>query len=74
MRNINNVKNFSDLIDYLDLPTNIIDPFKKETRIYLMNKFNNYVMMENQKMIDQDYIRHNMTFTILDIHIMIFKK
>lgn len=74
MRNINNVKNFSDLIDYLDLPTNIIDPFKKETRIYLMNKFNNYVMMENQKMIDQDYIRHNMTFTILDIHAMIFKK
>lgn len=74
MRDINKVKDFKDLIDFLDLPTNIIEPFKRETRIYLMDKFNNYLSMENQKMIDQDYIKHKMTFTILDIHAMIFKK
>lgn len=74
MREINKVKDFKDLIKFLDLPTNIIEPFKQETRIYLMDKFNNYLSMENQKMIDQDYIKHKMCFTILDIHAMIFKK
>lgn len=74
MRDINKVKDFRELIDFLDLPTNIIEPFKSETRIYLMKKFKNYVKMENQKMIDEDYIRHKMCFAILDIHAMIFKK
>lgn len=74
MRNINKVKDFKDLIDFLELPTNLIEPFKQETRIYLMDKFNNYLSMENQKMIDQDFIKHKMSFIILDIHAMIFKK
>lgn len=74
MREINKVKDFKDLIDFLELPTNLIEPFKQETRIYLMDKFNNYLSMENQKMIDQDFIKHKMSFIILDIHAMIFKK
>lgn len=74
MRDINKVKDFRELIDFLDLPTNLIEPFKQETRIYLMDKFNNYLSMENQKMIDQDFIKHKMSFIILDIHAMIFKK
>lgn len=73
MRNINKIKDFEELVDFLDLPIDF-KIFKSQTRKYLMDKFFNYLKMENQKMIDEDYIRHKMCFAILDIHAMIFKK